>query len=475
MNLFFKKLLGLVMLMSFSVGVYATEVLSLQDLKEEVLSENLDIKVQYEKYYQAQRNTKNNLGTFLPNLSPQMLFWNNSFGLLYAVSPNPTSWFQYRASNEFALAEKYVSESIRLNILKDLTMTFVSIKHSQKMRASLIAQEPSLVAAYEDALRLEEIGVGSSNDTFIKARRLMQHRQEILLLDSAIKIQKEGLMHALNRNPEEQFTLGELPVDDENNLPVSVKEAIAMGVKNAPELIANTFMAEGARYMTRSAKWSFVSFSGIGFGYPSKVAIEHSRAKEIELKGQQIRNKIENQIALAYEKLEILEERIGIQNEVLLASEQELERMLELHQGSQVPFEKVLRAEDVLHKEKRALVTLEMEKMQQVAQTKRLLGLDATSSVEQEYLIDSSALHVTVASASFGKKRISVNVELPAEIQEKVVSVTYGGDIFSRRIQNINGNFNLYTKFRGSGDKVITATVLLNNGQSVKLQSLAQL
>ena len=475
MNLFFKKLLGLVMLMSFSMGVYATEVLTLQDLREEVLSENLDIKVQYEKYYQAQRNTKNNLGTFLPNLSPQLLFWSNSFGLLYAVSPNPSAWFQYRASNELALAEKYVSESIRLNILKDLTKSFVSIKHGQMMRESLIAQEPGLVAAYEDALRLEEIGVGNPTETFIKSRKLMQHRQEILLLESAIKIQKEGLMQALNRNPEEDFTLGELAIDDLDALPATVSEAIAMGVKNAPELTANTFMAEGARYMTRSAKWSFVSFSGIGFGYPSKLAIEQSRANEIALKGQQIRNKIENQIALAYEKLQIMEERIGIQNEVLIASEEELDRIVELHQGSQVPLQSVLNAQEVLHKEKRTLVTLKMEKMLQITETKRLLGLDATNSATQDLNVDSSALHIAVDSTSFGKKKVSVNVELPEEIAQKVVSVTYGGDIFNRRIQSTSGNYNLYTKLRASGDKTVTATLLLNNGQSVELQAVVKL
>ena len=137
MILVFKNILPLTLMFTFSLSAYSKEKLSLQDLRTEVLNENLDIKVQYEKYYQAQRSVKNSLGEFLPNLTAQMFFWNTSYALLYAISPNPTSWFYYQASKELSLAEGFVGETIKLNNLRDLTLSFISVKHQEKQLESM--------------------------------------------------------------------------------------------------------------------------------------------------------------------------------------------------------------------------------------------------------------------------------------------------------------------------------------------------
>lgn len=469
----------LAMIMSFSVGSFAGEVLSLNELRSEVLSENLDIKIQYEKYYQAQKNVRNNLGEFLPNLSPQLLFWNTTYGILYAVSPNPTSWFQYRASNEFALAEKYVSKSIRLNILRDLTLSYVSIKHQEKVLSSMELQESNLVASYEEAQRKEELGLGDASVTFEKSRKLMQHRQEILLLRSAIAVQKKGLLEAVNRTPTDEITLDEIPVDIAQDIPFELEEGIEMGVNNSPELVANTFMAAGADYMSRGAKYSFISFSGIGFDYPARVAIERSKAKEIELKGQKIQNKIENQIALSYEQMEILEERIQIQNEIVANAEESLLRTTELHRGAQVTYEEVLKAEEAVFAEHRTLTKLKMEKMLQAVKTKRLLGMDTARDNSELATLTNEDVSMIVETSGNRRKKVSVyldfNSQLSEDMREQIVSVVYGGDIFDYRISNHDGNFYLYTKTSSNGAKKVTATILFENGQKLDLETTIEL
>lgn len=469
MKLILRNMLAMAALAIMSTGAFGSEKLTLADLREEVLNENLDIKIQYEKYYQSQRNVKNNLGDFLPSLNPQLLFWNTTYGILYSVTPTPQSWFSYQGSQEMAIAEKYVTESIKLNILRDLTLSFVNIKHQEQLMKSLRNEEELLVNDYEEALRREELGIGDPAVTFSKSRDLMQHRQEILMLDQAVAIQKKGLMQALNKSTTEDIELADLPSLESGMIPASAEEAIYLAVNNAPEVIANRFMAEGSKYMVRGAKWSFISFSGIGFGYPSQVNIEQSRAREIELQGEQLINKIENQVALAYEQLEIIQDRIELQESIVMETEIAHERNVDLYQGDQIPYADLIGSERSIHAEKRALVKLEMEQFVQVAKLKRLLGQDATKNEIDEAVIASAKLDVNVHTYSSGRKKVSVNLESAPELKDQIVSVIYGGDIFDYRIQNYTGNFYLYTKVAMAGEKSVNAKVLLKNGRTLTL------
>jgi hypothetical protein len=70
---------------------------------------------------------------------------------------------------------------------------------------------------------------------------------------------------------------------------------------------------------------------------------------------------------------------------------------------------------------------------------------------------------------------LTVDIDLPFELRERVVSVIYGGDIFSYRLENISGDFNLMRKLRASGEKEVTAKVILNSGQVVELSEVITL
>lgn len=475
MNALMKKLLSMALMLLLSTGAFGADKFSLDDLKNEVMTSNLDIQVQYENYYQAQKGTRNSLGEFLPNLTLTLLFWNTSYALLYAVLPNPSSWFEYRGSKELGLAEKYVTETVRLNILNDLALSYVNIKHQEKILESLEAEEGILAAAYEQAQNRDDLGVGDPSATFAASRTLLQHRQEILMLKSVIAIEKEGLLLAINKNPTDKIELADLPEITEDLIPQDLEEGIYTGIENSPELTANRFMAEGAKYMVRSARWSFIGFSGIGFGYPSKVAIERSNARVIDLKGAKIVNKIENQIALAYEERTILDERIEIQKEILENAIANHLITQDLFRGAAVSEIEVFKAEREVFDQERRLITLKMQRMGHSIKMKRLLGYDATVNELSTEEIAPEIMHVAVNNLSFGKKKISVSIEVPEALANEVVSVTYEGDVFDMRIPNNGGNYNLFTKFKGSGEKLVKANLLLTNGEIVTLEKVITL
>jgi uncharacterized beta-barrel protein YwiB (DUF1934 family) len=67
------KGLTTLMIMGISASSFAIE-LSLEDIRTKVLDDNLDIQIQYENYYQAQKSIGIALGDVLPRLSPNVLF-----------------------------------------------------------------------------------------------------------------------------------------------------------------------------------------------------------------------------------------------------------------------------------------------------------------------------------------------------------------------------------------------------------------
>jgi len=476
MNLFLRAFLSLSLVLTFSVQAISAETLTLEQLRQEVLDENLDVKIQYEKYYQAQQNVKVQLGEFLPRLNFQLLFWNNTYSLLYSVVPTPSGWFNYQASQELAVAEKYITESIKLNILRDLTLTYISIKHQEELLKSLQREETALTQALERAQNLEDLGFGDDNQTFIAQRALLTHQQDIYALNAVMAAQKESLLLSLNRLPTQDLELA--PVNQTTvELPETVEEAISLALDNSPELTANLFMAQAAQYMVSSARWSFVSFSGIGLGYPATLRIEKSQYRVIKLEGEKLENQIENQVALAYSKLENLDLRIATQEQISISSYNYFLKIKALYEVGQATLEEYVRAQREYLAEERTLTSLELQKELQIADTKRLLGLDAstTRNTITTDELDSVELMISSDSSRLRRMRVNVDVDVPAQFRDKVLSIVYSGDIFDYRLLNTNNRFNLSTRTRQSGSVEVKATILFKTGQVLELQKTIEL
>ena len=113
---------------------------------------------------------------------------------------------------------------------------------------------------------------------------------------------------------------------------------------------------------------------------------------------------------------------------------------------------------------------MQMEQRMQLAKTQRLLGSDSSVEKFDTTPFEESTLIVDVDKRA-RRTKVSVNLEIAPELKDQIVSVAYGGDIFDHRILNTNGNFYLYTKVRGQGSKLITASILLSSGEVVKLET----
>jgi outer membrane protein TolC len=462
---------------SFVLGVFliaiqsfaATE-LSLEELKTEVLKNNLDIKVQYEKYYQAQKGVSVAYGQFLPSANINLVNVNATLAILQSVVPTPSNWFIYQSSKELQVAEKFTTESIKLNILEGLTINYLNLKHQEAVMASLVEQQELLTSVLQAQKNKEGLGLATANDVFLAKRNLLQHKQDIFSLNTLMAAEKQALMIALNKSPNEELTLAALPA--EHSIPGTSTEGIDLAIKNSPELRSYAFQAEAAKYMVASKKWSFISFNGIGFDYSANLAIERSNSRIIDLKADQIELKIRNQVYSSYDELDILNQRIELQEQVVTSTHDLDQRNTELYQSDMLSLNKYLDSKKALSSEERALIKLQMDRRVKIAQIERLLGLDASLNKVKE--IPDNAIQIAKQEVRLrrGAKSITMKMTASESVMPNIMSVSYKVENVYDEVQtqeasnhfaysfqlNVRGQYKVAAKIRLISGDVIERT-----------------
>lgn len=448
---------------------FASQDLTLEDLRNEVLDENIDIKLQYEKYYQAQRGVGVALGQFLPGANINLININATLAILQSVVPTPGDWFAYQASKELNIAEKYTTESIKLNILEGLSEHFINLKHQEKILDSLYEQHDYLEKIYLDAEKKEELGVGTADQTFVAKRDLLQHRQDIYVLRTLMIAEKQALLIALNRSPDEEVRLGDLPSEELDGIPATAEEGTKLALQNSTELISNSYQYEAAQFMVSSKKWSFISFDGIGFSYSSTLAIERSNARIIELQRQQIELKIKNQVHSAYHELGVLDQRLTVQQSIVDAYKKIDGRQSELYDLGLISLSKYVESKINVDAEERALAKLQNERRIKIIQLKRFLGFDSSLSTVDLTKYEAIELVKEEYRARYGAKKVWFSLNVPEELAKDIFSVTYScPEAFSgARVLDLNNDFTYYFKFTNSGEHKVKADIKLKNGQVI--------
>jgi len=373
-------------------SVFALETLDLADIQKKVLENNLDLKIAYEKYYQAQKNVSVARGEFLPGLSSEMIRSRSAYAVAEAILPTPSTWFHYKGSKRLKIAESFARETITLNIFEGIVKNFYETKLNEKVLVYL-TEELLLREKLVDKLAAEvELGNGDL-EIFFNAKRLyLQTKQKINNIEALIAGSKSALNIAMALSPAYEYTLGEIDEIDASFVPENSLQAQEMAVANAPELKQNHYLYQAAKYEVKAATWSFVSFEGIGFEYAAVRKIEKSKARVILLKSQQIEDKIRNQVHFALRDLELHGKKIALNEEVLPKLENDFVDMLELYEGGQIKLNKFVEAEIALLQARRTLTELRYAEYVKLSQIKRLLGLNSAVSAPdpQDLLVDIS-------------------------------------------------------------------------------------
>jgi len=443
------------------------ETLNLDQIKQEVLSDNIEVKIQYEKYYQAQKNIGVALGNFLPRISFNLFIFNNTFGLLQGLVPTPSNWYLYKASKDLATAEKYNTVSVRLNILDGLTKNYIQVKKNQTAIA-ILESKLEIEKAHRDSLgEIVILGEGDEGEYQTAVRRVARVQQDILLIESLNLKLKESIMIALDRDPRETLTLAKLPMINEN-IPATIEEAQSIAINNASENMVNFYLYQAALDMTSAARWSFISFDGIGFGYPSALAIEKSKARVIKLRMDQTDNQIRNQVTTAYMDLDILNQRIDNQNKIcsLMAEESELNESLN-NAGVLSDGELVSKQVGLLSEEMK-LENLYAEKRITIAGIQRLLSLETTLEPIDIKAIEAGTFATKVIRVRRRSTKKSISYHVGEELKSQIYSIEYLVDGFDAYVaKDRDSNFKFSYTERSGVEKTINIKIMLINGDVI--------
>lgn len=466
-KLFFHGTLAIVALMG-GLTSYAGETLSLEDIKSEVLSENIDIKIQYEKYYQAQQNVSVKYGEFLPSLDFNIVYAPTTYSLLNSVVPTPSDWFIYQASQQLAKAQDYVSMTLRLNILEGLTNNFTSIKFLQELLDSMGDQREILATAHSSAEFSESLGLTSDVTTFETMRALLEHDQQIYLIKALIASQKESLLIALGRSTNQELELAEL-ADDDFVLPENYEVATVIALQNSPEIVANSYIENAANLMVKSQKYSFLSFRGVGFDYPALLTIERSKAAVIRLQGEKIKVEISNQMKTAYTNLEILEQRMQILEESLGLSSSLVSRNTDLLEAGVVTQAELDRSKISFITRVRTMITLNQNLRLKRNNIKRLLGVDATILDEIDATSVEANLVIENTSSRYRKNRYSLKVVIPSSVSNLVARVSYSVEGFNKPFSSVKSQSDYAYRIKARAGSKVNVAVVLTNGEVINL------
>lgn len=460
MNKLIKSFIMFIVIINYTFA----QTYSLQELRQEVLSENLDIKLQYERYVQAQRQRAAALGFFLPRASINLLNVNTTLAVLESLIPKPSNWFNYKSSQELVFAEKFTTQSVRLNILEGLTNNFVSIIHQEKIYELMNQEDTHLNKIYEYYKRLFEQGLGSESDVYAARRKLLQHRKQMNLLINLIIEEKELLLIAMNRSPEDarNLELSKLPDINFNYIPNYSADAVAIAIKNSREILSNRYFEKAARYKVSSAKWSFLSFTGIGLDYCSNIGIEKSKVRVIKLQEEKIKLNIENKVVRIYSEFENLEQRIAIQNELVTTNKEIMNYNEILFRAGNISFAEYTSSKVNYLSSKRELVTLDMQQKIKILQVRRQLGEDVALWKRSTSSYEDIEVHVSLKNLRFRKKLLEFKVKSSDEIKKQVSSIIY--EVKGFKPIRVDGVKNAFLKYKGARFDSVKATFYMKDG-----------
>jgi outer membrane protein TolC len=299
---------------------------------------------------------------------------------------------------------------------------------------------------------------------------LFQLRQDIYGLQSLIIAEKQAMQIALNRGLGEDFTLGALPADSSDVLPATAEEAVELAIRNSTELMSNSYQARAASDMIASKKYSFISFNGIGFDYAARISIERSNARIINLQAEKLNLKIENQIVAGYKQLEIIGQRMTIQEQVVAAVRTIEARNNELYLNKLITLAALAESKAAVVAEERALVRLEMERLVKIAQLKRLMGLDSSIEILDIEAYDALTITNREFGTRFGGSRTTVAISGDEALLANIHSVEYSIPSLvsgTRTVTNRDNGFALTLKAI-KGTHEVVAKINLLTGESLE-------
>lgn len=278
--------------------------LTLEQVKKMVVNEDLDIQISYERLIEAQKKIGVARAAYFPyglGTVAAMYFFNvwNPLILVELITSLPSKVYNVQAEKNMSLAQKYSLEALRQNVKTQVSHLYYGILKEEtalKITALNMVLMEEMIRTSRDRV---ELGLATEEEVIEHEQSLRRMRDTYLQFSSYLGEAKAAFNVMLGQSPDEGKEIELQPVSDflvADEFQREIKEMVRMAVQMSNEIVAADYMVTAALKAKKSAKWSVLSFGGIGFGFYARIQVAGSKVEEAHRNRQIVEETLVNQV-----------------------------------------------------------------------------------------------------------------------------------------------------------------------------------
>lgn len=443
--------------------------ISLEQAKELAAGDNIDARLAYEKLYQAQQKIYQARAEFFPygvgDIAVLYLtnFWNPLI-LAELVTSLPSKWYNVKANKHLRNAEAFGLKALRENVKNQMAHLYYSVLKEQTA-LELTGYEVRLYEEMIRALKIqEEAGLASRQEVHNAEMSALSVRDEYLKLSSYLAEAKAAVKMVMDL-PYSQEDYEFQPVKDflsDKEMNIRPESLALTSLNRSPEIKAAWELINATADSAVSAKWSIISFQGLGFNYMSRVRFAYGKHQQAIYQKEALERNIENEV---YSREEALDSSISmLRHELTIANQSKhfMASQLAAYKAGDISSPDLIEADIFFVRDYRNAINSHYNSLIKLDDLERI----SLGNVESDFLEED--FDVAVEEREEGVSISISGTVAPSEI----TSVTYS---FSDKSRNDIKAFNAQNDFsvivpRPDAASIGHATIIFANGEALKKQ-----
>lgn len=347
------------------------QFVSLSDVVKRVSRENLSVRQNALKVYQANKAISVARGNLLPKLNIWRILSTpfdpkSALGIIDDIAPFliPGNWFQLKAQKLFYWAEMEGYRTLWANEVQTAKALYIHLSYDRKLLSNVDQSARELQFALDYVKNQENLGaipMGTSRELELRMLALDEDRRALNML---VEEESSLLAVMLGYSATTQLNLQPVPIPDisaANQFRYEDHEKRVLGA--SPELKQYHYLIYASQYVKKEAMFSLFGVGslsrgvaggvfdnvpiqdGLGFGTPASIAIAKSQTRQIELQREGATEILRRQLRLNVSNLNLeIANFAGVKRRVELTDQiaADIERRMAL--GEKMPIYDLLEA-----------------------------------------------------------------------------------------------------------------------------------
>lgn len=414
------------------------EALTLKQVNNLVVNDQIDLQISYERLLQAQKKIGEARAQYFPyglGTVAAMYFLNiwNPLVLIELVTSLPSKIYNVQSEKNMSMAQQYSNEALKENIKNQVAHLYYNVLKEES--ALKIAKMEIILLETLYKVTEERVMLGLSTEQELRSieLRMLDLRDICLKFSGYLSAEKAAFNTMISQMPSmaksiELQTEGTFLNPNEFGLSDEILKLNALD--RSPEIVAAEYMITAASRAKSSTAWSVLSFSGIGFGYWGRIQVAGSKIDQARLNREQVEVTLANQSYVLnnsfHRTLDHFTSEEVVFNDTALFFESEFAKF----NAKEIALDRLVETGILYLKDFREMVAAHYDALKKLKDIERVALGDVRTNA-----LDSAQVEVVFSELNKGKYSISIATS------EDVKSVEY---IFE------NGGLNSMTTFNRS-------------------------